>query len=307
MINWQQELNIRVNDPRIVLNEFFGYLSFSTGLITAFLVITHNEALYLVFNQIMLASCALQNVPLLMVYLPQWRLLISTGILGIVVTNYFATLPIGNAFREGLFVGMIKVDYSYEALVKYHPDIYPHEAELLKDKKHFWTNLGRYLKTVLREMLIRSKEMLIEIKNLNFKVFVHDAIRSQFFSSLMRIISASPLFIIAIFELAASLGYYHKTQTYINTASLWTTISIRALAFSSFIDGLSKIAFGFMRESFMMRVGGTIFAAAQFYLMCCGESALVLVIPLSLSGLAAYPIVEGERLRRIANQHYHQK
>ena len=36
--------------------------------------------------------------------------------------------PVFNAFREGLFVGMIKVDYSYEALVKYQPEKYPYEA-----------------------------------------------------------------------------------------------------------------------------------------------------------------------------------
>ena len=116
----------------------------------------------------------------------------------------------------------------------------------------------------------------------------------------MRIISATPLFIIAFFELLAFLGYYEKSDLYISQAQIWTTISIRALAFSSFIDGLSKIAFGFMRESFMMRLGGVIFAAAQFYLMLMGEHALKLVIPLSLAGLAAYPIVEGERLRKLA-------
>jgi hypothetical protein len=298
MPNWKQELNIRINDPRIILNEFFGYLSFTTGLITAFFIVTDNISLYHIFNQIMLASCGLQNIPLLMVYIPQYRLLISTGILGIVVTNYFATLPIGNAFREGLFVGMIKIDYSYEALVKYHPETYPHESQILKN--NLLANLGAYLSTVIKEMLIRSREMMIEIKNLNFRVFVHDAIRSQFFSSLMRIISASPLFIIAIFELFANFKLFTKTQNYIEIASLWTTISVRALAFSSFIDGLSKIAFGFMRESLMMRIGGCIFAAAQFYLMCCGESALRLVIPLSLAGLAAYPIVESERLRKLA-------
>ena len=55
-----------------------------------------------------------------------------------------------------------------------------------------------------------------------------------------------------------------------------------------------------MRESFMMKLGGVIFAAAQFYLMLNGEESLKLVIPLSLSGLAAYPIVEGERLRKLA-------
>ncbi len=305
----KQELSIRLHDPRIILNELFGYLSFTTGLITAVMVIIGNEALYQIFDQIMLASCGLQNVPLLMVYIPQWRILISTGILGIVVTNYFATLPIGNAFREGLFVGMIKVDYSYEALVKYHPDQYLHESELLQRPAadsnklsfaQFIHNLKIYLKTIVREILTRSKEMLGEIKRGNFKVFIHDAIRSQFFSSLMRIISATPLFIVAIFELAAYLDLYIKSDGYIAIAAIITTISIRALAFSSFIDGLSKIAFGFMRESIMMRIGGTIFAAAQFYLMCTGEHSLKLVIPLSLAGLAAYPIVEGERLRKLA-------
>ncbi len=308
-MNINQEIKIRIADPRIILNEFFGYLSFSTGLITAALVISGNDALYQIFNQIMLASCGLQNVPLLMVYVPQWRVLISTGILGIVVTNYFATLPIGNAFREGLFVGMIKVDYSYEALVKYHPEQYLHESELLqkpdpnKNKltlSQFIHNLQSYLQTIIREILTRSQEMLGEIKRGNFKAFINDAIRSQFFSSLMRIISATPLFVIAGFELAAYLDLYIKGSTYIAVAALVTTISIRALAFSSFIDGLSKIAFGFMRESIMMRIGGTIFAAAQFYLMCTGPESLKLVIPLSLAGLAAYPIVEGERLRKLA-------
>lgn len=297
-MNINQEIKIRIADPRIILNEFFGYLSFSTGLITAALVISGNEALYQVFNQIMLASCGLQNVPLLMVYIPQWRVLISGGILGIVVTNYFATLPIGNAFREGLFVSMIKIDYSYEALVKYHPDQYLPESKLLPGQ--FIHNLKSYLKTIRTELLTRSQEMLGEIKRGNFKAFINDAIRSQFLSSLMRIISATPLFIVAIFELAAYLDLYAKGPTYIMVAALVTTISIRALAFSSFIDGLSKIAFGFMRESIMMRIGGTIFAAAQFYLMCTGPESLKLVIPLSLAGLAAYPIVEGERLRKLA-------
>jgi|GEM_PF-6609969 len=41
MIN--KEIAIRLQDPRIILNEFFGYLSFSAGLITAFMVITGNE------------------------------------------------------------------------------------------------------------------------------------------------------------------------------------------------------------------------------------------------------------------------
>lgn len=296
MVDFKRELEIRFHDPRIILNEFFGYLSFCTGLITAFLVITNNDALYQVFNQIMLASCGLQNIPLLMVYLPQCRILICTGILGIMVTNYFATNPIGNAFREGLFVGMIKVDYSYEALVKYHPDKYQAEAVLIgKEKKLF-----KYLEITIREMFIRSREMLLELGRGNFRALIHDAVRSQYFSSLMRIISATPLFIIAIFELAAHFGYYAKTHDYIFLAAIFTTISVRALAFSSFVDGLSKIAFGFMRESFMMRFGGVIFAAAQLYLVFTGEHSLRLVIPLSLSGLAAYPIVEGERLRKLA-------
>lgn len=298
-MNLSQEIKIRVADPRIILNEFFGYLSFTTGLITAVLVVLNQEAAYQVFNQILLGSCALQNLPLLMVYMPQWRVLITAGILGIVVTNYFATHPIGNAFREGLFVGMIKVDYSYEALVKYHPDKYPHESKLM-GKGQFFKNITAYIKTVINEMWIRSGEMLVEIKKGNWQAFVKDAIRSQFFSSLMRIISATPLFIIAIFELASYFGYFEKTDLYTSQAHLWTNISIRALAFSSFIDGLSKIAFGFMRESFMMKLGGVVFAAAQFYLMLNGEESLKLVIPLSLAGLAAYPIVEGERLRKLA-------
>lgn len=244
-ININKELEIRLADPRIILNEFFGYLSFTTGIITAILVISNNETAYQVMNQILLASCGLQNIPLLMVYMPQWRVLITAGILGIIVTNYFATNPIGNAFREGLFVGMIKVDYSYEALVKYHPEKYPHESKLM-GKGQIFKNLGSYLKTVFDEMLIRSGEMLLEIKKGNFKAFVKDAIRSQFFSSLMRVISATPLFIITIFELASWLGYFEKTDIYISQAHLWTGISVRALAFSSFIDGLSKIAFGFI-------------------------------------------------------------
>ncbi len=294
-----REVAIRLKDPRILLNELFGYLSFSTGLITAYMVISGNEN-YALLNQIMLLSCALQNLPLLMVYAPQYRALICSGILGIVVTNYFATNPIGNAFREGLFVGWIKVDYSYEALVKYHPDKYKAESELLGKGTQFPANFINYLGTIIRELFIRSGEMVQEILRGNFRAFIHDAIRSQFFSSLMRIISALPLFTIAAFELAAYLGYYTKTASYIELASLWTTISVRALAFSSFIDGLSKIAFGFMRESVMMRIGGSIFAAAQFYLMLTGPESLKLVIPLSLAGLAAYPIVEGERLRRLA-------
>jgi len=301
-IDLKKELAIRFSDPRIILNEFFGYLSFLSGLITATLVILQVEDLYHVANQIMLASCVFQNVPLLMVYAPQWRVLICTGILGIMVTNYFATHPIGNAFREGLFVGMIKVDYSYEALVKYHPEQYEHEFVRLSDasKGTFMNRLMLYLETIVEETLKRSVEFIKEIKKGNLKVFIHDAIRSQFFSSLMRIITATPLFVIAAFEIAAYFGYFQKSISYNETAALWTTISIRALAFSSFIDGLSKIAFGFMRESIMMRIGGSIFAMAQFYLMIMGEHSLKLVIPLSLAGLAAYPIVEGERLRKLA-------
>lgn len=307
--NLAKEIEIRVRDPRIILNEFFGYLSFVTGLITAAVVFFHFDAessilfgqttVYHFFNGLMLWSCALQNVPLLMVYMPQYRILLSLGILGIIYTNQFATHPIGNAFREGLFVGMIKVDYSYEALVKYHPERYPFEGKYLKGKR-FFKKVFRYLGRVIYEMLVRSGEMLGEIKKGNFKAFVKDPIRSQFFSSLMRIISATPLFVIAIFEVLAIFGVHTKTQTYIETSHIWTTVSVRALAFSSFIDGLSKIAFGFMRECFMMRVGGVVFAFAQFYLMIAGEDALKFVIPLSLAGLAAYPIAEGERLRKLA-------
>jgi hypothetical protein len=336
-MNLSKEIEIRIEDPRILLNEFFGYLSFTTGLITALLLIINLKPAYQVLNQILLLSCAFQNLPLLMVYIPQWRVLLSAGILGIVITNYFATLPIGQAFREGLFVGMIKVDYSHEALVRYHPDKYPPEAQILGNKdsqsfkevysdvekgfiamfsnminvsfefirklftdSKFQKNLGEYLKLIAKETWVRSGEMILEIKKGNFKAFVNDAIRSQFFSSLMRIISATPLFIIAAFELTALLGFYEKSDLYISQAHIWTNLSLRALAFSSFIDGLSKIAFGFMRESFMMKLGGVIFAAAQLYLMFYGESALQLVIPLSLAGLAAYPIVEGERLRKLA-------
>jgi hypothetical protein len=297
-INLRQELRIRINDPRIVLNEFFGYLSFTTGLITALIVCLHLDVYYHLSNGIMLWSCALQNLPLLMVYIPQWRILLTLGILGIIVTNPLAVHPIGNAFREGLFVAMIKLDYSYEALVKYHPDKYPFEGQYLRGM-NFFKHLIPYLSTIGREMLKRSREMLLEIRKGNFKVFTTDPIRSQFFSSLIRMISATPLFIIAAYELVALLGYYHKSLEYEQSAALWTTISVRALAFSSFIDGLSKVAFGFMRESFMMRLGGSIFAFAQFYLMLMGEHSLRLVIPLSLSGLAAYPIVEGERLRKL--------
>ena len=52
-----------------------------------------------------------------------------------------------------------------------------------------------------------------------------------------------------------------------------------------------------MRESFMMKLGGLIFALAQLYLMFVGEKPKT-SYPLSLSGLAAYPIVE--RLRKLA-------
>lgn len=298
-LNLTQELRIRIADPRIFLNEFFGYLSFTSGLVTAVLLLCNFTFAYTVANQVLLLSCALQNVPLLMVYIPQYRVLLSTGILGIIVTNYFATNPIGNAFREGLFVGFIKVDYSYEALVKYHPDEYKHESELL-GKKQFFKNILSYLKTITREVLKRSLEMLSLIKAGKFQAFTGDAIRSQFFSSLLRIISATPLFIVAGFEVAAYYGFFIKSPEYGSVAALTTTISIRALAFSSFIDGLSKIAFGFMRESFMMKFGGVIFACAQLYLVFNGEDSLRLVIPLSLSGLAAYPIVEGERLRKLA-------
>lgn len=116
----------------------------------------------------------------------------------------------------------------------------------------------------------------------------------------MRIISALPLFVIAGIEILEYFGYFHKSPEYSANIALWTSLSVRALACSSFVDGLSKIAFGFMRESFMMRLGGCIFAFAQFYLIFAGENSLKLVIPLSLAGLAAYPIVESERLRRLA-------
>lgn len=230
---------------------------------------------------------------------PQYRVLLTTGILGIIVTNYFATNPIGNAFREGLFVGFIKVDYSYEALVKYYPEKYKHEKELLGGGK-FTKNIILYIKVITQEIFKRSLEMLSLIKAGKWNAFIDDAIRSQFFSSLLRIISATPLFIIAGFEVAAYYGLYLKTFEYDSIAAIVTTLSIRALAFSSFLDGLSKIAFGFMRESFMMKLGGVIFASAQLYLVFMGEDSLRLVIPLSLSGLAAYPIVEGERLRKLA-------
>jgi hypothetical protein len=274
-------------------------MSFIAGLVTAFLLIFNFSFAYTVSNQILLLSCALQNLPLLMVYIPQYRVLLTTGILGIIVTNYFATNPIGNAFREGLFVGFIKVDYSYEALVKYYPEKYKHEKELLGGAK-LSKNLLPYLRVITQEIFKRSLEMLSLIKAGKWNAFIDDAIRSQFFSSLLRIISAMPLFIIAGFEVAAYYGLYFKTLEYDSIAAIVTTLSIRALAFSSFLDGLSKIAFGFMRESFMMKLGGVIFACAQLYLVFMGEDSLRLVIPLSLSGLAAYPIVEGERLRKLA-------
>jgi hypothetical protein len=298
-IDFAQELRIRIADPRIFLNEFFGYMSFTAGLVTALLLIFNFTFAYTVSNQILLLSCALQNLPLLMVYIPQYRVLLTTGILGIIVTNYFATNPIGNAFREGLFVGFIKVDYSYEALVKYHPEKYKHEKELLGGGK-LSKNLLPYLRVITQEIFKRSLEMLSLIKAGKWNAFIDDAIRSQFFSSLLRIISATPLFIIAGFEVAAYYGVFFKTLEYDSIAAIVTTLSIRALAFSSFLDGLSKIAFGFMRESFMMKLGGVIFASAQLYLVFMGEDSLRLVIPLSLSGLAAYPIVEGERLRKLA-------
>jgi hypothetical protein len=298
-IDFSEELRIRIADPRIFLNEFFGYMSFAAGLVTAFLLIFNFTFAYTVSNQILLLSCALQNLPLLMVYIPQYRVLLTTGILGIIVTNYFATNPVGNAFREGLFVGFIKVDYSYEALVKYYPEEYKHEKELLGGGK-FTKNIIPYLRIITQEIFKRSLEMLSLIRAGRWNAFIDDAIRSQFFSSLLRIISATPLFIIAGFEVAAYYGLYFKTLEYDSIAAIVTTLSIRALAFSSFLDGLSKIAFGFMRESFMMKLGGVIFACAQLYLVFMGEDSLRLVIPLSLSGLAAYPIVEGERLRKLA-------
>lgn len=298
-IDLTQELKIRIADPRIFLNEFFGYMSFTAGLVTAILLILNLEFPYTVANQILLLSCALQNIPLLMVYIPQYRILLSTGILGIIVTNYFATNPIGNAFREGLFVGFIKIDYSYEALVKYHPEKYQHEKDLLS-KGNFLKNFFSYLKIISIEVLQRSLEMLSLIKSGKWRAFIDDAIRSQFFSSLLRILSAIPLFVIAGFELAAYYNIFIKNSDYNSIAALVTTLSVRALAFSSFVDGLSKIAFGFMRESSMMKLGGIIFALAQLYLVFAGEYSLKLVIPLSLAGLAAYPIVEGERLRKIA-------
>ena len=298
-IDFSEELRIRIADPRIFLNEFFGYMSFAACLVTAFLLIFNFTFAYTVSNQILLLSCALQNLPLLMVYIPQYRVLLTTGILGIIVTNYFATNPIGNAFREGLFVGFIKVDYSYEALVKYYPEEYKHEKELLGGGK-FTKNIIPYLRIITQEIFKRSLEMLSLIRAGRWNAFIDDAIRSQFFSSLLRIISATPLFIIAGFEVAAYYGLYFKTLEYDSIAAIVTTLSIRALAFSSFLDGLSKIAFGFMRESFMMKLGGVIFACAQLYLVFMGEDSLRLVIPLSLSGLAAYPIVEGERLRKLA-------
>lgn len=159
----KRAVQIRLQDPRIILNEFFGYLSMLSGLVTACLLMLGHDDIYKICNQILLASCALQNLPLLMVYLPQWRLLISGGILGIIVTNYFATLPIGNAFREGLFVALIKLDYSYEALIKYHPDKYQSEQSLLSNKKsltNFIVKLRDYFWTICKETLLRSGNLL---------------------------------------------------------------------------------------------------------------------------------------------------
>lgn len=68
-IDFAQELRIRIADPRIFLNEFFGYMSFTAGLVTAFLFIFNFSFPYTVSNQILLLSCALQNLPLLMVYI----------------------------------------------------------------------------------------------------------------------------------------------------------------------------------------------------------------------------------------------
>ena len=64
---------------------------------------------------------------------------------------------------------MIKVDYSYEALVKYHPETYAHEATRLSTKSpgSFISKLAAYLQTVATETLKRSKEMLL---NPNFHV-----------------------------------------------------------------------------------------------------------------------------------------
>jgi hypothetical protein len=297
VINLKNELEIRLKDPRIFLNEFFGYLSFFSGLLTTAAVLFDWE-IYETLNLILLSSCGLQNIPLLMVYIPQFRVLISTGILGIVVLNFFATHPIGNAFREGLFVGMIKIDYSYEALVKYHPDKYPYEKNFLGQGK-FFKNISEYLWINLNELFIRSQEIFIELQKANFKVFINDPIRSQYFSSLIRILTASPLFLIAFLELLSIMGLYEKTIFYEDLVTFWSDISMRALAFASFMDGLSKIAFGFMRECFMMKVGGVIFAFAQFLLIFLGIKALIFLIPLSLAGLAAYPIAESERLRNL--------
>ena len=177
-INLSKELSIRIADPRIILNELFGYLSFSMGLITALLVLVGAEEIYQIANQILLFSCAAQNIPLLMVYIPQYRLFLTCGILGIIITNYFATNPIGNSFREGLFVGMIKVDYSYEALVRYHTETYKSERILLRGKR-FFINLGKYIKTVITEMVIRSGEMIQKLMKGEWNRFIDDAIRSQ--------------------------------------------------------------------------------------------------------------------------------
>ena len=340
-MNLSKEIEIRIADPRIILNEFFGYLSFTSGLLTGLFLIIGVDDKYNFFNWVVLTSSLFQNLPLLMVYVPQERFLLTIGILGINVTNFLATNPIFNAFREGLFVALIKIDYSYEALVRYFPDKYQPELARFnsKDKEskihnyaevyasyekgfvkmftnmlsrffdfiskfigkdYFRSNVLDYCQELISETFTRSKEMLTEIFKLNLKAFVTDAVRSQFFSSLMRIISATPLFIIAGFELYFFITHAQKSTLYIDMSSFWGSLSLRSLAFASFIDGLSKIAFGFMRESFMMKLGGVVFAAAQFYLMLHGEESLKLVIPLSLAGLAAYPIVEGERLRKLA-------
>jgi hypothetical protein len=295
----KREVQLRISDPRILLNEFFGYTSFITGLLTALFLVLGNEQMYQILNQIVLASSGLQNIPLLMVYIPQYRLLLVTGILGIIVTNYFATNPIGNAFREGLFVAFVKLDYSYEALVKYYPEKYKPEKSFLKGSLLI-KNFFKYISLTVDEAIKRSLEMSLKLLKGDFKSLVTDAVRSQYFSSVLRIISASPLFAIAAIETLAYFNLVEKSQSYEQISQYWTTVSVRALAFSSFIDGLSKVAFGFMRESFMMKLGGVIFALAQLYLMFMGESSLQLVIPLSLAGLAAYPIVESERLRKLS-------
>ena len=126
-INFKKEISIRIADPRIVLNEIFGYLS-SMGLITAIFVLLGMDSIVILQTKFYY-SLRSSNIPLLMVYIPQ-RIFLTTGILGIIITNYFATNPIGNSLEKG-YLGMIKVDYSYEALVKYHPDEYESESQLL--------------------------------------------------------------------------------------------------------------------------------------------------------------------------------